>query len=120
MSEDVTQALLSLALLVASGLFGVLIKYLTVKYGTEKLQQYRDKAEVIVDAAEQMGAAFGWDGAKKKQYAIDLMVKLGLSLDDAEAFIEAAVAELIKYGTQLTADPCKPGSVIRAPKEPPC
>ena len=107
MSHDVLNGLLSLLVLVASGLAGIAIKWLQAKYGTEKVSQFTAKAETVVGAAEQMGAALGWDGAKKKQYAVDLMVKLGLGEADAEAFVEKAVSDLVTYGSQLKADPDK-------------
>jgi hypothetical protein len=110
MSEDVVNGLLSLALLVASGLFGVLIKWLNAKIGTEKVRQYANKASTVVAAAEQMGAALGWTDEVKKKYAVDLMVKLGLDQEDAEAFVEAAVAQMIQYQTELTTDAT--GSVV--------
>ena len=114
MSEDVVNGLLSLALLVASGLFGVLIKWLTAKYGTEKVRQYANKANVVVAAAEQMGANFGWTDEIKKQYATNLMQKLGLDAEDAEAFVEAAVAQMIQFRQELTLNAA--GSVV--PKNP--
>ena len=116
MSHDVLNGLLSLLVLVASGLAGIAIKWLQAKYGTEKVSQFTAKAETVVGAAEQMGAALGWDGAKKKQYAVDLMVKLGLGEADAEAFVEKAVSDLVTYGSQLKADPDKAVSVIRVPR----
>lgn len=118
MSQDITNALLSLALLVASGLFGILIKWLQAKIGTEKIRQYATQATTIVAAAEQMGAALGWGDVDKKAYAVDLMMKLGLDAEQAEAFIESAVATMIQWGTELKTD--AEGSVVRKTPEQPC
>jgi hypothetical protein len=118
MSDDVVNALLSLALLVASGLFGILIKWINNKIGAENVRKYAHWANYAVNAAETMGAAAGWDGAKKKEYALGVLIKAGLSPEQAETFLEAAVGEMVKWRSELTTDPA--GSVVRKFPDNPC
>ena len=101
MSETTLNVILSIVGVVFSGMLTLLGAWLRAKYGTEKLQQYSDKASTIVRAAEQIGALYGWDGAKKKEYAVALLEKAGLAPDMAEAFVEDAVASLIKWQNEM-------------------
>jgi hypothetical protein len=116
MSETVVNALLAVALTVVSGVLGIIGAWAKAKYSNEQLRGYERKATTVVNAAEQMGALAGWDGSKKKEYAETLLVKAGLKPDQAEAFVEAAVADLINFNSQLVKD--EAGSVVK--KTPDC
>ena len=101
MNDAVVQALLAIALAVVSGVLSILGLWAKAKWGTEKLNQWAEQASTIVRSAEQIGALYGWDGDKKKEYALALMIQAGVKPDMAEAFVEAAVHSLIKYGSEM-------------------
>jgi hypothetical protein len=105
MSETTVNVLLSIALAVVSGVLTILGAWAKQKYNAEQLRTYEKKASTIVSAAEQVGALAGWDGSKKKQYALDLLVKMGLKPEQASAFIESAVSEMTKWNGQLMLGP---------------
>lgn len=115
MSETVVNAMLAIALAVISGVLSVIGVWAKAKYGSEKLQQWDTQAETIVRAAEQIGALYGWDGARKKEYAVALMVQAGVEPDMAEAFIESAVKGLIAWQGEMVAG--EPGHVVKRTAE---
>lgn len=64
------------------------------KIGIEKYNQDVAIAKSIIEAVEQMGRNFNWEGAVKKSKAAEIISqKTGLSQNDIYNIIEATVAE---------------------------
>lgn len=106
MSEEVVKILLSIALAVVSGAISIATiyakRYIAEKYTAEQLASIKEKVMTAVKAAEMIGASYGWDGYEKKAWVVEQLSEItGISEEQLDMFIEAAVSELKHFGEEL-------------------
>ncbi len=117
MSDEVVKILLSIALVIISGVLSILGIWIKEKYSSAKIRSVFDQIRAVVNAAEIIGAAHGWEFYEKKAWAVEQAAKfLKISEEQLDVFIEAAVAELKAWGNELVAD--KNGEIVRKCDQP--
>ena len=117
MSDEVVKILLSIALVIISGVLSILGIWIKEKYSSSKIRSVFDQIRAVVNAAEIIGAAHGWEFYEKKAWAFEQASKfLKISEEQLDVFIEAAVAELKAWGNELVAD--KNGQIVRKCDQP--
>lgn len=106
MDSDVTKILFDILLVIISGALTIGAYYARKKWGGPALADITTKIEAVVKAAEVMGAEFGWDSTEKKTWAINKAVELtGLTYEEIDAFVEAAVHQLKITWSELSTSP---------------
>jgi len=103
LSPALESVLAGVAALVISTLGLYLRQWLIARIGKEKLHMSSDITRAAVMAVEQQAEQYGWDGAAKKEQALQLvdawLTEHGIEIDEAKiaALIEAAVYEELQY-----------------------
>ena len=105
MSQAWSEALATILVAVITGLSGVLVLYLKSKLNTAQRTKLVETARAVIRAVEIIGETQGWTSDEKKEDALHRMAELtGLSEEQIDTYIEAAVAELKAAGEELTSD----------------
>ncbi len=105
MNEVWASALATIVVAVLTGLSGVLVAYLKSKLSAEERTKLVETARAVIRAVEIIAVSQEWDSADKKAEAMRRMAALtGLSEEQIDTYIEAAVAELKAAGEELTSD----------------
>jgi hypothetical protein len=97
MSNTTYQIFMLLISLIGVLLTGLVVPWLKLKIGNEKMKDIEKWVTVAVTAAEQMKVAgLLPDGQQKKDYVLEFVKDKGITITDQEldALIEAAVYEL--------------------------
>lgn len=99
MSNTMYQIFMLLISLLGVLLTGLVVPWLKLKIGNEKMKDIEKWVTVAVTAAEQMKVAgLLPDGQQKKDYVLEFVKDKGITITDEEldALIEAAVYEINK------------------------
>jgi hypothetical protein len=99
MSNTTYQIFMLLISLIGVLLTGLVVPWLKLKIGNEKMKDIEKWVTVAVTAAEQMKVAgLLPDGQQKKDYVLEFVKDKGITITDEEldALIEAAVYEINK------------------------
>lgn len=99
MSNTTYQIFMLLISLIGVLLTGLVVPWLKLKIGNEKMKDIEKWVTVAVTAAEQMKVAgLLPDGQQKKDYVLEFVKDKGITITDQEldALIEAAVYEINK------------------------
>ncbi|MEA4921604.1 MAG: phage holin, LLH family [Clostridiaceae bacterium] len=98
---DYTQIITAVITLLSAIITTFIVPWIKSKTSTEQLTQIMKWVAVAVDAAEQIYAGSG-RGIEKKQYVLDFLAKMGVTVDD-EALDALIEAEVYRINTELTA-----------------
>ena len=88
----ILEAVISLAIALITAFVIPVIKS---RYDANKINKVLSTIDILVAAAEQIGANFGFNGDAKKEYVIERLEERGYIIDDnINDYIEAAVISL--------------------------